>query len=177
MDAGRVARKKSQLNSKSQSSLYAGEHTDFLAFERHVTLDKHQCSPRNRIQFPNPQCFVRQKPQEMPCPSPDFSVRAHKELILPLLPHQKHEIEFSLSGQSNVLNMCFPAGECLPLVFSPRSPLVTKKNIETLAVSKLKIYVLNGKVKPEFPFLSFAGMLPKLGLSLASSCVLPKLHI
>lgn len=147
------SQKRSQLNSTSQSrSLYAGEHTDFLVFERHVTLDKHQCSPSNRIHFSNPQCFFRQKLQEMPCPSPAAGVRGCKELIFPLLPHQKHEIEFPLSGQSNVLNMCFPAGECLLLVFFSGSPLVTKKNIETLAVSKLKIYVLNGKVKPEFPF-------------------------
>lgn len=107
----------------SQSScLCAGEHTDFLVFERHVTLDKHQCNPRNRIHFPNPQWFVGQKPQEIPCPSLDVSVRACKELVFPFLPHQKHEIEFYLSGQSNVLNMCFPAGEFSPLVFSPGSP-------------------------------------------------------
>lgn len=122
-----------------------------------------------------PSVVCDQKPQEMPCPSLDFSIRACKELTFPFLPHQKHEIEFSLSGQGNVLNMSFPAGECLPIGFFPGFPLVTKKPHCNFCY--FQIYVMNRKVKPEFPFLSFAGMLPKLELSLANSCVLPKLHI
>lgn len=151
LDLGRAGRKDHSQKGQS-TSLDAGEHKDIFVSEGHATLDKQQCSSRSRIHSPIAKWFVRQRPQEKLCPSPDFSVKAVQRTDFSTLwPHLKSEIDL-ISGQSNFLNTPFPAGKCLLcfLHFFPGSPLVTKKILKLWLFSNRMCMCWKEKSKRNF---------------------------